>query len=71
MVVVRRRWCSLLSSAQLEAEGHVVEHSHVRVECVALEHHRNVAVFGRNIVDDAIADPHDAAGDLLQPGDHT
>ena len=29
---------------QLEAEGHVLEHGHVRIERVVLEHHGDVAV---------------------------
>ena len=56
--------------AQLEAEGEVVTHRHVRIERVALEDHRDVAILGRDVVDDAIADPQLAAGDLLESGDH-
>ncbi len=38
------------------------------IERVALEHHGDVAVLGRHVVDDAVAD-HDAAfGDLFQAG---
>ena len=43
--------------AQLEPEGEVLADRHVRVERVALEDHRDVAILGRNVVDDAIADP--------------
>ena len=43
---------------------------HVRIERVVLEHHRDVAVARRHVVDDVAADPDLAAGDLLQPGDH-
>ena len=42
--------------AQAEAKGHVVVYAHVGIESVALEHHGDVAVFRRDIVDDAIAD---------------
>ena len=56
--------------AQLEPEGEVVAHRHVRVERVALEDHRDVAILGRHVVDDAIADAEGAAGDLLEAGDH-
>jgi hypothetical protein len=56
--------------AQLEAEGEVVANRHVRVERVALEHHRDVAVLGGHVVDDLVADAQRALGDLLEPGDH-
>ena len=56
--------------AQLEAEREVVADRHVRVERVALEHHRDVAVLGGDVVDDLVADPQRAVGDLLEPGDH-
>ncbi len=38
------------NAAQLEAEGHVVVHGHVRVEGVGLEHHRDIAVFRGDVV---------------------
>ena len=43
--------------AQLQPEGEVVADRHVRVERVALEDHRDVAILGRDVVDDAVADP--------------
>ena len=43
-------------AAQLEREAHIVGDGHVRIERVVLEHHRNVALFRLDIVDDAIAD---------------
>jgi hypothetical protein len=43
--------------AQLEPEREVLADRHVRVERVALEDHRDVAILGRDVVDDAIADP--------------
>jgi len=57
--------------AQLQTESHVLVHGHVRVQSVVLEHHGDVAVFRGNIVDQAVADVHLTAGDLLQTGDHT
>ena len=42
----------------------------MRVERVVLEHHRDVALGGLEVVDDAAADRDLAAGDLFQPGDH-
>ena len=43
---------------------------HVRVERVALEHHRDVAVARRQVRDRAAADSDVAARDLLEAGDH-
>jgi hypothetical protein len=58
-------------AAVTQAIGHVVVDAHMRVERVILEHHRDVA-FGRlDLVDDASADIDLAAGDGLQPRDHT
>jgi hypothetical protein len=42
----------------------------VRVERVTLEHHGDVAVLGRDIVDPPVADVQIAAADFLEPGDH-
>ena len=56
--------------AQLEPEGEVLLHGHVRVERVALEDHRDVAVLRRQVVDDAVADPDLALADLFQAGEH-
>ena len=55
---------------QLEPERHVVEHAHVRVERVVLEHHGDVALLRRHVVDDAVADADRALRDHLEPGDH-
>ena len=43
---------------QLEPERHVVEHGHVRIQRVVLEHHGDVALLRRHVVDDAVADAH-------------
>jgi hypothetical protein len=56
--------------SQLQAEGHVVERAHVRVERVVLEDHRDVAVLRRQPVHDVIADANRPLGDVLEPGDH-
>jgi hypothetical protein len=42
----------------------------VRVERVALEHHRDVAIARRHVVDDPVADAERALGDLLEACDH-
>ncbi len=56
--------------AHLEPEGEVLVDRHVRVERVALEHHRDVALLRREVVDDTVADGERPARDRLQPGDH-
>jgi hypothetical protein len=58
------------SCRQLQAEGQVVVHRHVRVQRVVLEHHGDAALLGRQVVDHAVADAQLAAGDGFQPGDH-
>ncbi len=55
---------------ELEREAHVVAHGHVRVQRVVLEHHRDVAIARREVVDALPADDQVAVGDVLQPGDH-
>src|SRR5262249_32428220 len=57
-------------AAQLQAEGHVLVHRHVRVEGIVLENHRDVAILRRHIIDDALADANRPARDLLQPRHH-
>src|SRR5947208_2154281 len=42
----------------------------MRIERVVLEHHRDVAIGGLDLVDDSAADVDLAAGDGLQPRDH-
>src|SRR5690606_13962387 len=54
----------------LEAIGHVVEHAHVRIERVVLEHHRDVPVGRLQVVHHPRADRDLAGGHLLQAGDH-
>src|SRR5262245_16544966 len=61
---------SLGKFAQLQAEGHIVEGRHVRIERVILEYHGDVAIFRRQIVDHLTADADVAGGDFLQPRDH-
>ena len=56
--------------AQAQPEGDVVVHLHVRVERVVLEHHGDVAVARRHVVDDRVADGDRARGDGLEPGEH-
>ena len=56
--------------AQPQAEGDVVGDRQVRVERVVLEHHRDVALLRREVVDDPAADRDRPVRDLLEPGDH-
>ena len=55
---------------QPQREGDVLEHRQVRVQRVVLEHHRQVAVAGRLVVDPLAADEHVAGGDVLEADDH-
>jgi hypothetical protein len=61
---------ALRQLAHLEREADVLAHRHVRVERVVLEHHRDVPVLRREVVDRPPADAQRARGDVLQPGDH-
>ena len=56
--------------AQLERKRHVLLHRLVRIERVILEHHRDVALGGRQMVDHAVADGDRAAGDGFEPCNH-
>ena len=56
---------------QLQPEGHVLEHGHVRVERVVLEDHRDVAVLRRHVVHHGLADRDAASRDDLEAGDHS
>src|SRR5205823_14034900 len=53
----------------LEAEGDVAPHREVRVEGVALKHHRDVALTGREMRDVVVSDEDLACARLLEPGD--
>ena len=55
---------------QLQSEAHVLADRHVRVQRVVLEHHRDVPVLGRSVVDDLTADLQLAVGDVFESGDH-
>ena len=53
---------------QLEGKTHVLEHTHVRIQRVALEHHGQIALAGRGFGDVAPIERHTAGVGLLQPG---
>ena len=59
-----------VSAAAAMRVAHVLADGHVWIERVVLEDHRDVAVFGRQIVDDAPIDGDGAGGDGLQSRDH-
>jgi hypothetical protein len=54
----------------LQAVGHVVEHAHVWVQRVVLEHHGNVALGRLEVVDHPPANGNFAARDFFQAGHH-
>ncbi len=56
---------------QFEREGHVSIDRHVRVERIALEDHRDVAVARRQVRHGPTADADVACGHLLEAGDHS
>ena len=56
--------------SKLEAESHVVIDRHMRIQSIVLENHRDVAVLGLDIIDQAIADIAFAVADFLETGDH-
>jgi hypothetical protein len=53
-----------------QPEGQVVVDRHVLIEGVVLEHHGDVAVPRRQVVDQPAADLDGAGADLLEPGHH-
>src|SRR4029450_3047236 len=55
---------------QPQAEGDVVVDLQVRVERVALEDHRDVAVLGGHVVHDPVPDADGPLGDVLEARDH-
>ena len=65
-----RRSISSLGTLRSFSPGQVFVDRHVGVEGVALEHHRDVAVLGDDVVHDPVADPQLPLADGLQAG-HT
>ncbi len=56
---------------QHQAECHVAGHGQVRIESVVLEDNGQIAVSGRQVVDDARADADRAGGQVLKARDQT
>ena len=55
----------------LQGEPDVLLHRLVRIQRIVLEHHRDVAVLGLEMVDDFVVDLQRAAGDVFESGDHS
>ena len=68
----RHALCNLFLAftSQLEPEGKVLAHLHMRIERVVLEHHSDATVARRQVVDDLFADRDVAAGNRFQACDH-
>ena len=56
---------------EVQPECDVFINSHMRIERVVLEYHRDVAVFGSNVVDHPVTDIQFALADILKPCNHT
>ena len=56
--------------AVFEAEGDVLAHGHVRKDGIVLEDHADVALVGRDVVDDPSVEGDGAALDGVEAGDH-
>ena len=54
----------------VEREGQVLRHRETRIEGVELEHHGNVAIARREVVDPAACDEDVARRRVLEPRDH-
>jgi hypothetical protein len=56
--------------AQLQSETEILLDGHVGIQRVVLEHHGDVAVLGRHVVDHLVADRDRTGADVLQARDH-
>jgi hypothetical protein len=60
----------LRHARQAQPERDVLEHTHVRIQRIALEHHRQAALCRRRLVDALAVDADLALADLFQSRDH-
>ena len=56
--------------AEFEAESKIVIYGHMGIERIVLEHHRNIPVLGRDVIDNARTDGDCSRADLFQSGNH-
>jgi hypothetical protein len=59
----------LVDLGQIEGEGQILAHAHMRIEGIGLEHHGQVALGRRHFGDVATVQLQGAAADLFQAGD--
>jgi len=62
---------SLGHMTDLQTESHIIKNSHVRIQSVVLEHHGNVTILGRNVIDQTVINIKFTVGNFFQTGDHT
>ncbi len=55
---------------QAKAERDIFIYSHMRIQRVVLEYHRDIAVLRGNVVNNAVADIQLTVADIFQAGDH-
>ena len=56
--------------AQFQSKRHVFAHCHMRIQGIVPNHHGDIPVLGRNVIDHAVADLDDPARNLLQSRYH-
>jgi PAS domain S-box-containing protein len=62
---------ALVFLGDLQAEGHVLEDGHVRIECIVLENHRYASVLRFQIVDHLSSNLDRSTGDVFESRNHS
>ena len=57
-------------AAEFEREPHIIGDRHMRIERIVLKHHRDIAFFRLDVVDDPVADRNRPGGDVFESGEH-